>query len=170
MKVRRATEDDIPDIATIHVRSWQAAYRGVLPDPLLDRLSVAECERSWRALLTGGGSSSFTFVAEDTNGALVGFCSVATPSREARGEKTAEIGALYVDPDRWRERAGSGLLAAALEELRKSGWSEVTLWVLPENKRALAFYASFTFAVETGVEKIEERSGRPVVRLRARLS
>jgi ribosomal protein S18 acetylase RimI-like enzyme len=53
--------------------------------------------------------------------------------------------------------------------LKKRGWQEVLLWVLPENRRALAFYARYGFTIDKGVEKIEERSGRPVIRLRASL-
>lgn len=45
----------------------------------------------------------------------------------------------------------------------------MVLWVLPENRAALAFYTGFGFVVETGVEKHEERSGRLVIRLRAGL-
>lgn len=156
-------------IAEIHVNSWQAAYRGILPDGLLDGLSVSEREQSWQALVSGGGQSWLTLVAEG-EGTLVGFCSVATPSRDAdTEEKTVEVGALYVAPDFWRRGVGSALMKAALDELRGQDWHEVILWVLPENNRALAFYGRIGFEVEDGIEKREERSGRPVIRLRARL-
>jgi GrpB-like predicted nucleotidyltransferase (UPF0157 family)/ribosomal protein S18 acetylase RimI-like enzyme len=169
-RVRNATAGDAPHIAEIHVRSWQAAYRGILPDSLLDGLSVPEREQSWNALLSDRDDRWLTLVAEDSGGALVGFCSVATPSRdEDAGEATAEVGALYVDPERWREGVGEVLLSTALEKLGEKGWRDVILWVLPENRAALAFYDRFGFLVEDGVEKREERSGRPVVRLRANL-
>lgn len=169
VRVRRAGGGDAPAVAAIHVRSWQAAYRGILPDELLDSLSVAEREESWRSLLNEGGERRLTLVAEGAGG-LVGFCSATTPSGdEDVGERTAEIGALYVDPDRWREGAGGALLSAALAELAGRGWRDVVLWVLPENRGALAFYERFGFAVEPGVEKREERSGRSVIRLRAAL-
>jgi GrpB-like predicted nucleotidyltransferase (UPF0157 family)/RimJ/RimL family protein N-acetyltransferase len=169
-KVREADGDDVPAISDIHVRSWRAAYRGILPDALLDGLSVPERERSWRALLGDGDDRWLTFVAEDPGGDLTGFCSVATPSRdEGAGERTAEIGAFYVDPDHWRAGAGTALLSAALKKLGQSGWRDVVLWVLPENRAALSFYARFGFAVEYGVEKREESSGLPVIRLRAGL-
>ena len=171
IKVRRGGDGDASDIAEIHVRSWRAAYRGVLPDALLDRLSVSEREDSWRTLLAGGGDRWLTLVAENSVGGLVGFCSVATPSRdEGAGEATAEIGALYVAPAHWRRGAGSAMLTAAFGELGEQGWQDVTLWVLPENHAALAFYDRFGFAVEEGVEKREERSGRPVIRLRVALA
>jgi RimJ/RimL family protein N-acetyltransferase len=166
-KVREAGDHDISAIAGIHVRSWQAAYRGILPDELLDSLSVAEREASWRELLSDSDDRWLTLVAERA-GHLAGFCSVATPGRDVDAdESTAEIGALYVDPAHWRQGIGSAILLAALDELDKRGWHQMILWVLPENRAALAFYAKFGFEVEGGVEKHEERSGRPVIRLRA---
>lgn len=77
--------------------------------------------------------------------------------------------ALYIDPDHWRQGAGGALLTAALQELDRRRFRDVILWVLPENRAALAFYARFGFEVEDGVERLEERSGRPVIRLRASL-
>jgi ribosomal protein S18 acetylase RimI-like enzyme len=61
------------------------------------------------------------------------------------------------------------MLTAALAELSEHHFRDVILWVLPENRAALAFYERFGFEIEKGVEKIEERSGRPVIRLRASL-
>jgi len=160
----------VPSIAEVHVRSWQAAYRGILADDLLDSLSIAEREGSWRALLGNAEHHWLNLVAEDGNGELAGFCAVTTPRRDAKeDESLAEVGALYVDPDRWREGAGAALLIAAFEKLKELGWQEVVLWVLPENRRAVAFYARYGFTIEEGVEKREERSGRPVIRLRASL-
>lgn len=169
MTVRRATEADARTIAKVHVRSWQAAYRDTLPGPLLDNLSVSEREESWRVLLNSG-ERRFTLVAETPGAGITGFCSVAVPSGgEATGEDTAEVGALYVDPEHWRRGAGAALLSAALDVLREEGRHDVVLWVLPQNESALAFYRRFGFAVEPGVEKVEERSGHPVIRLRASL-
>jgi GrpB-like predicted nucleotidyltransferase (UPF0157 family)/RimJ/RimL family protein N-acetyltransferase len=170
LTIRQATADDVPNIAEVHVRSWQAAYRGILADDLLDSLSVTEREGRWLALLGNTEHHWLNLVAEDGNGGLAGFCAVTTPSREAKeDELLPEVGALYVDPDRWRERAGGAMLIAACERLKKRGWQEVVLWVLPENRRALAFYARYGFMIDKGVEKFEERSGQPVIRLRASL-
>jgi ribosomal protein S18 acetylase RimI-like enzyme len=166
--VRRAVERDVPGIASIHVRSWQAAYRGLVADEVLDGLSVEEREQSWRALLDQADGQSFTLVA-DLGGRIAGFCSVATPGRdESLDERAAELTALYVDPVFWRGGVGAALLGAALDELREGGWREVTLWVLPENDRARSFYAGFGFEAD-GREKREERSGRVAVHLRASL-
>jgi len=56
------------------------------------------------------------------------------------------------------------------EELRSAGLHDVPLWVLPQNRAARAFYGRFGFKLEEGDEMREERSGRPVIRLRAVLA
>jgi len=35
MRIRVATPDDAEAIVDAHVRSWQVAYRGLIPDPVL---------------------------------------------------------------------------------------------------------------------------------------
>ena len=40
--MREAILADAEAIATVHVRSWQAAYRGQLPDEYLDGLTVED--------------------------------------------------------------------------------------------------------------------------------
>ena len=167
--IRKARAADVAGIAEIHVASWRSAYRGILPDDLLDSLSISEREQSWQALMSGDGQSWLTLVAE-YEGAVTGFCSLSLPSRDAdAGEGTAEIAALYVAPAFLRRGAGSAIIEAAFDELRGQDWRQATLWVLPENESALTFYAACGFEVEAGVEKREERSGRAVIRMRTEL-
>ena len=60
--MRRATVDDAAEIAVAHVASWKAAYRGLLPDQMLDSRSVTERQgrisNSWRTLAPEALSSS----------------------------------------------------------------------------------------------------------------
>ena len=168
IRVRRASVEDARAIAEIHVRSWRAAYRGLVPDAVLEELSVEQRERSWGALLDEGGSSAFTLVAERER-RLVGFCSVATPSRDDdAGARTCEVAALYVEPDLRRTGIGGALLEAALADVRAAEWRSVTLWLLAGNDSARAFYERFGFAPD-GAGKANERLGRPEARLRAEL-
>lgn len=164
--VRNAGVADVAGIAEIHVRSWRAAYRGLLADALLDALSVTERELHWQTILSEDGGVRLTVVAEEA-GDLVGFCSAVAlnADRELR-VRTAEIGALYVDPRNWRRGVGTALLTGTFRGLRERGCRDAVLWVLPENRTALAFYGRLGFAIEKGIEKVEERSGRSVIRLR----
>jgi GNAT superfamily N-acetyltransferase len=169
--VRRAVRSDARQIAEVHVRAWRAAYRGLLPDEVLDGLSVEDRERSWRELLSDPDGRSFTLVAAGGEPGVEGFCAVAVPSRDHDADAlTAEVAATYVAPGRWRTGIGSALLRTALEELRSGGWREVTLWVFAENDRARSFYAKFGFEAD-GAERRHKWSGRQIeMRLRAGLA
>ncbi|WP_157605345.1 hypothetical protein [Schlesneria paludicola] len=47
MNVRRATAADAESIALVHVLSWQHAYRGIVPDSVLNHLSVEARRTTW---------------------------------------------------------------------------------------------------------------------------
>ena len=165
--VRTATREDAHAIARVQVRSWQVAYRGLVPNALLDGLSVAQRRTIWHQLLANH-DGTFTLVAE-RNGELVGFCSIATPSRdEDATEETCAVTAIYVAPSAWRAGIGRGLLSTALAEVRQNGWRQATLWVFAANAGARAFYDSFGF-VPNGAETHHQPSGQIEIRLRAPL-
>ena len=69
---RNVHSDDARGIAEVHVRSWQAAYRGQVPDSYLEGLSVEKRELAWIEILKDqmGG----VLVAED-EARIVGFAS-----------------------------------------------------------------------------------------------
>jgi ribosomal protein S18 acetylase RimI-like enzyme len=147
---------DARAVATVHVGSWQAGYRGVVDDAILDGLSVDRRERAWQGRLAAPGAQEWTFVAE-RDGAVVGFCSVAAPTRDRRAaDATAEITALYVDPDHWRSGAGTALLDAARDALRADGWARVTLWVLEDNASGRAFYERCGFVADGARQELPE--------------
>jgi GNAT superfamily N-acetyltransferase len=148
----------------VHVRSWQAGYRGIVDDGVLDGLSIDRRERAWHERLTAPGDASQTLVAE-RDGVVVGFCGLATPARDPDAEpRTAEVAAIYVDPDHWRAGAGTALLDAALDGLRHDGWERVTLWVLERNARGRAFYARRGFTPD-GARQALRDLGQAEIRL-----
>jgi ribosomal protein S18 acetylase RimI-like enzyme len=162
--VRRAVEGDAAAIAAVHVRAWQAAYRGLVADEILDGSRIEGRERMWNELLAGGRDAPATTVAE-VDGAVAGFCTVAAPSRDDDAPpRTAEIPAIYVDPDHLRRGIGAALLGAALDGLEQGGWERVTLWVFAGNDAARAFYARFGFEPD-GTSRLMEAFGASVDRL-----
>jgi ribosomal protein S18 acetylase RimI-like enzyme len=158
VELREARPDDAGGIAAVHVRAWQAGYRDVLPDRLLDGLSVSARAEEWRGRL-GPAAGRSTFVAVD-GGRIVGFCTVAADGGDG------EVAALYVDPDRWHAGTGSALLERGLASLRASACQAVTLWVFAGNDPALAFYARYGFAPDGAEAAHDWADGAPAIRLR----
>ncbi|UWF78747.1 hypothetical protein JRG78_11030 [Microbacterium sp. EF45047] len=75
VRVRQAVRGDAPGIAVVHVRAWQEAYRGLMPQDVLDGLSVEQRENGWDAILRDPRPNSLTLVAE-RDGSIVGWASI----------------------------------------------------------------------------------------------
>ncbi len=142
VSVRAAVVADAGAIAHAHVAAWRAAYAGLLPQRILDGLSVAGRESQWRTRLAPASRGPRTLVGEDSRG-VAGFVTYAVPARdpeEAAG--VGEIPALYVDPARWGSGLGSALLETAGARLAEAGCREGILWMLQGNDSAAGFYRS----------------------------
>ena len=161
MIVRRAALADGADIASVHVRTWQAAYAHVFGAERLAGLDVRRRTAGWERSLREGET---VFVA-DEGGRVVGFAAVG-PSRDDADE--AELYAIYALPESWGSGAGPALLGAGLEEMRAAGYEEAVLWVLEDNPRARRFYAREGFEPDGG-PKEESVLGMRVVEVRLRL-
>ena len=101
MLVRTATAADAASIAQIHVETWRVAYRGQIPDAVLNGLDVGRRTFFWQERLSQG--SGAVFVAEDGD-SITGFCDLV-PSRDkdADARTVAEIVAIYILPQHWRK-------------------------------------------------------------------
>ncbi|MCR6484841.1 GNAT family N-acetyltransferase [Amycolatopsis sp. OK19-0408] len=153
--IRPAAVTDAGAIGEVHVRSWQAAYAGLIPADFLARLSAEARAASWARRIGDGGP---VLVAEE-NGIVVGFAAYGP----------AQLFALYVLPEHWGRGVGRALHDRVVEDL--SGDSAI-LWVLATNERAKAFYvrqgwvadgASQTETIDEGRVTLEElRFRRPL--------
>ncbi|NJC68261.1 GNAT family N-acetyltransferase [Planosporangium thailandense] len=143
MSVRPATVDDAQAIAGLHVRSWQAAYRGHMPDKLLDNLDPAVWTARWRRGLEHPRPAETTFVAM-AGARIVGF---ATAVDAENGE--GAVSAIYVDPPSWGTGAGRLLMDAAVAHLTGGARPRVVrLWALDGNERARRFYERYGFTID----------------------
>jgi len=71
LSVRPATPEDAAGVAGVHVRAWQTAYRGLLPDEYLDALRAEDRMARYRFDVAGPDQPA-TIVAVD-GGVICGF-------------------------------------------------------------------------------------------------
>ena len=129
--IRPATVDDAPGIARVHVESWRTTYRGLMPDAVLDELSVSRREKFWHQVLKRG-KSQFAFVATDVQGKVVGFVNGGL-ERERDPVYTAELYALYLFKEQQGHGYGAALFRAMLEKFLEQNHTTMLLWVLSTN-------------------------------------
>lgn len=147
MEMRDAHLGDSSAVAELHVAAWQAAYRGLLPDEVLDALSASDREEMWGRLIAGFTPMDSAIVAVDSYG-ILGFVHVC-PSRDPDARPTVgEVSSIYVHPTHWGHGIGRSLLEAAAERLVAAGFDAATLWVVAGNQRAMSFYEALGWAAD----------------------
>jgi len=167
--VRPAVIDDAVQITEAHVKGWQVAYRGIMPDSYLDDLSndMADRRARWRVQIAVPADPRVRSLVAERDGTVVGWASSA-PSRDADATSlTGEIWGIYVHPDHWRTGAGGALMQAALDHLAAEGYTEATLWVFEENGQARGFYERWGWRLD-GATHFFERGGARVPEVRYR--
>ncbi|OBF84386.1 acetyltransferase [Mycobacterium sp. 852002-51163_SCH5372311] len=136
-EIRPAAPEDALAVARVHVRAWQVAYRGLIAQAYLDSLKP-EVWAAKYAFHRTGPESPTTLVA--VTGETVCGLAMFGPYRGVELPHSAELLAIYVDPDHWDTGVGRKLIVATREQLRRHGFTEAALWVLDGNARARRFY------------------------------
>ncbi len=164
MLIRPAQPEDALAVAQVHVRSWQAAYRSLLPDEYLDQLRP-EDRAAHYDFSHSDPQKPYTQVTE-SDGAILGFATTA-PARDADYAGLGELLALYVAPESWEQSIGQHLAAAARQRFTDEGFAGAVLWVLEGNARADRFYRRDGWLPD-GAQKRDEIWGITVSEIRYR--
>lgn len=135
---RLASPADAIAIAALHTQSWRTAYRGILPDHLLDGALADEQQAMWQARLAAPTENELWVCLAQSEEGLLGFVCVLADIEPAFG---ARIENLHVLPGLKGRGIGGELFARARNWIaaRRPG-NGMHLWVLAQNAPARAFY------------------------------
>lgn len=136
--IRPARAADAVGIARVHVSTWRDTYRGLLPDPVLDGLTVPGKTASWNHALRRKRKDHPTFVAV-ANNRIVGFAS-GGPRRGRVLAHDGEVYTLYLMQNWQGYGAGRRLMQAVARALHEQGTGSLCVWVLVSNDDARDFY------------------------------
>lgn len=147
------TPEEIEGKSLVHWQTWREAYDDLLPEEFQETMTLDRCR------FLSQKYPENTLIAMDGK-KVVGFISYGNFRDEAI--QAGEIIALYVLKDYYGKGVSKQLMHAAFVALDQ--FSEIYLWVLKDNKRAIAFYQKMGFSFD-GQEKIL-KLGKPVKELR----
>lgn len=147
------TPEEIEGKSLVHWQTWREAYDDLLPEEFQETMTLEKCR------FLSQKYPENTLIAMDGK-KVVGFISYGNFCDEVI--QAGEIIALYVLKDYYGKGVSEQLMHAAFVALDHV--SEIYLWVLKDNKRAIAFYQKMGFTFD-GQEKILEL-GTPVKELR----
>mgnify|MGYP001742665074 FL=1 len=147
------TPEEIEDKSLVHWQTWREAYDDLLPAEFQETMTLERCR------FFSQKYSENTLIAID-GVKVVGFISYGNFRDETI--QAGEIIALYVLKDYYGKGIAQKLMKEALTTLEQ--FSEIFLWVLKGNKRAIAFYQKMGFTFD-GQEKILDL-GKPITEIR----
>ncbi|AUS98388.1 GNAT family N-acetyltransferase [Clostridium thermosuccinogenes] len=150
-KVRRADVNDAKALGEIHASSWKIAYKGIVPDSILDNISAYKRQKYFEKALSEGWEEDFLIFADDK---AVGLMCIGRCRDEDKDDTYGEIWGLYLLPEYWNKGIGSYFINWGLNELKNRGYKKVTLWVLEENLNARKFYEKMGFKHDGTVKEL----------------
>lgn len=136
MHIRKATLEDSPAIAKVHVDSWRTTYKGIIPQSFLDKLDYNHRNELWIKNISNPLNQVFVALNDDEQ--VVGF---ATGSKREKNTEAnaADLTSIYL-LEQWQGFGlGKLLLKAVMEDLYEKGFTKAYVEVLAENKTR-AFY------------------------------
>jgi L-amino acid N-acyltransferase YncA len=163
MQVVHAAPEDARAIAEIHVCAWQTAYASILPPDYLASLSVEHREAMWSECIASGTPE--LLVARGA-GVVQGWLSFGQCRDESSSKTEAEVWALYVSPSAWSTGVGRLLWLRARARMLAQGFKSCSLWVFPQNDRAIKFYRAAGFTHDGSTPKPFELGGAQLQEVR----
>ena len=146
--IRVAEPGDAEAIAECHTATWKTAYRGLLPDAMLDEMQTADRIPRWHRTLTDPQSGVYVALSDAT---VVGFVALI-PCRDPESSNAGELDAIYILESFAGQGIGGRFVAIADGWMRDNGFDRSILWVLPSNDSARRFYERYGWRAD-GVAK-----------------
>jgi GNAT superfamily N-acetyltransferase len=156
VEIRPARPEDARAIARVHVAVWQTAYRGILPDDVLDEMSVDESEANWRDILTAHARTHPVLAVEEFGLGIVGFGNGGPLRGNAVPPYTGEFKTLYLLPAFQRRGIGRRLFGRLAAGLVERGHGAALAWVLAESPARGFFEAMGGALAAERVEEVED--------------
>lgn len=162
--VRPARVGDGPEIANVHLNSWQETYEGLLPKSYLDTMPLTFKSRTnfWSNLIDEKPQGREIWVAESKKHGIVGFSTVEV-ARDRKFSGYGELGAIYLLKHYQGSGVGFKLLRAAFSHLKENGLSKAYCWVL-KNNPTIFFYEKSGGRVTDDL-KIDKRDAVELIEL-----
>jgi len=168
MKIRPARASDAPVLARVHVDSWRAAYRGLVPDSSLQAFSYQWREECFRQSLATNAEETYVVQLDEE---VVGFLTLgAACDSDLDVNRTGEIWGIYISPHYWRKGIGKRLVVEAEMLFKSRRYESAVLWVLEGNQQARRFYEAMGFSLDGESKNIDWGTPLKAVRYRKNLT
>lgn len=129
--VRKATVQDAPAIARVHILSWLETYTGIVPLSYLDTLNIETRTKYWATHLEN--PENFDIFVGEVNGEICGIAAGDRAREQAEHGYEGQILLIYVLQAAKGKGLGRMLMRQVGDYLGEKGIKRAMLWVLKDN-------------------------------------
>ena len=135
-------------LAELHVRAWQKAYKNIVTQEIMNSFSIEKRTEAFTEAIVKKTEQTYVYMLDK---AVAGFVTYGK-CRDSDVNNTGEIWGIYLNPKFWRKGIGTKLANWTMNNLKRSGFEKVVLWVFKDNLPSRKFYESIGF-IPDGCEK-----------------
>ena len=144
VNIRLAVPGDAAEMAEVLMRSWEVAYKGIIPDEYIREKNAGRPEQ-YKWAVTAKNTDSY-IIRRD--GKTVGIMRIAPPQDDDTGDDFYELHYIYLHPDYYRQGIGTKAMAFAFDIARNLGKKYMVVWVFADNVNSVKFYEKCGFQAD----------------------
>jgi L-amino acid N-acyltransferase YncA len=159
---RLAKPADAPDMAEIHMRSWEVAYKDIIPEEFIFEKNSTRYAL-YKRVITDDNKNTYVI---QLNGKTVGIMRVAPPQDDDVSDDFYELNYIYLLPDCFRKGIGTKALKFAFDIAHNLEKKYMNIWVLADNINSRRFYENCGFIADGKIKKVEYGKALDCIRMR----
>ncbi|MDD2503811.1 MAG: GNAT family N-acetyltransferase [Clostridia bacterium] len=161
--IRLAVPTDAPDMAEVHMRSWEVAYKNIIPAEYINEKNATRPEL-YKRIITNDNKTQYVIrKCGETVGIM---CVVATPQDDDADAGTCELEGIYLHPNYYRQGIGTQAMSFAFDLGRSMNKKTMTLWVFTENTNTIKFYEKCGFVADGKTKTYDMGKAMGCIRMR----
>lgn len=135
--IRKVNSGDAAILTYIQTESWKEAFKNIISSDLLARCTETDrVKKMYDKLLEHKTGNGYILEVHGEPHCIAWW----DATREHSMTGYAELICIHSLPNNWRNGYGNKMLDRILDDIQKSGYQKVMLWVFTENRRARKFY------------------------------
>lgn len=140
--IREAEPGDEKILAYIQTESWKSAFADIISAEDMERCTdIAKAEAMYENVFKSGYAEMSVLEIDGKPHCIAAW----SKSRNPQFSDCAELICIHSLCDKWGKGYGSMMMNHIIDEIKKSGYNSVLLWVFKKNTRARRFYEKHGF-------------------------
>lgn len=149
--MRLAIPTDTLDMAEIHMRSWEVAYKDIIPMEYIQEKNKTRLAL-YKRIIKDDNTTQYVI---QNDGNTVGIMSIdPLPQDDDAIDNMCELASIYLHPNYFRQGIGTKAMEFVCNIAREWKKTIMIVWVFAENTNSIEFYEKCGFIADGSIKHI----------------